>query len=90
MNPHATKTQIRHAVEEIFNVNVIKVNTVNVRGKSNNFARRGNRTTGKQSDWKKAIVTFGPARRSNWAASTTSSNKMPVKKYRRPAPGVAS
>ena len=34
VNPHATKTQIRHAIEEIFKVNVIKINTVNVRGKS--------------------------------------------------------
>ncbi len=33
VHPDATKTQIRHAVEEIFNVNVIKVNTVNVGGK---------------------------------------------------------
>ncbi|MBV8656009.1 MAG: 50S ribosomal protein L23 [Candidatus Eremiobacteraeota bacterium] len=58
VHPHATKTQIRHAVEEIFKVNVLKVNTVNVRGKSRNFARRGVKTSGKQSDTKKAIVTL--------------------------------
>jgi len=54
----ATKTQIRHAVEEIFGVNVLNVNTVNVRGKKKSFARRGVRTAGKQSDFKKAIVTL--------------------------------
>ena len=32
VHPHATKTQIRHAVEELFKVNVTKVNTVNVAG----------------------------------------------------------
>lgn len=54
----ATKTQIRHAIEEIFKVNVLKVNTVNVGGKRKNFARKATRTSGKQSDWKKAIVTL--------------------------------
>jgi large subunit ribosomal protein L23 len=58
VHPHATKTQIRHAIEEIFKVNVLHVNTINVRGKSRVFARRGMRTTGKQNDYKKAIVTI--------------------------------
>ena len=59
VHPHATKTQIRHAIEEIFKVNVIKVNTINVRGKSRNFAKpRRNARSGKQSDFKKAIVTL--------------------------------
>ncbi|MDQ2663604.1 MAG: 50S ribosomal protein L23 [Candidatus Eremiobacteraeota bacterium] len=54
----ATKTQIRHAVEEIFKVNVLKVNTVNVGGKKRTFARRGARTEGRQKDFKKAVVTL--------------------------------
>ena len=54
----ATKTQIRLAVQEIFKVTVLKINTVNVAGKQKNFARRGVRTSGKQSDWKKAVVTL--------------------------------
>ena len=58
VHPRATKTQIRHAVEEIFKVAVVKVNTVNVGGKLKNFARRRTRTSGKQPDWKKAIVTL--------------------------------
>jgi large subunit ribosomal protein L23 len=58
VHPEATKTQIRHAIEEIFKVNVLAVNTVNVRGKARTFARRGRRTTGRQSDYKKAIVTI--------------------------------
>src|ERR1700748_1388823 len=51
----ATKPQIRQAVEELFKVKVIAVNTMNVRGKA-----RRQRTTqaGKAPDWKKAIVTL--------------------------------
>ena len=58
VNRRATKTQIRQAVEQIFKVTVLKVNTVNVEGKVKNFARRAMRTHGKQADWKKAIVTL--------------------------------
>ncbi len=63
VHPRATKTQIRHAVEEIFRVDVVKINTTNVAGKVKNFARRGVRTSGKQSDWKKAIVTLKPGQK---------------------------
>ena len=50
----ACKTEIRTAVEKIFNVKVSKVNTMNVRGRS----RRKGRIYGKTPDWKKAIVTL--------------------------------
>ena len=63
VHPRATKTQIRQAVESIFKVNVVRVNTVNIAGKLKNFARRGRRTSGKQSDWKKAIVTLKPGQK---------------------------
>src|SRR5690348_9965354 len=63
VHPRATKTQIRRAVEEIFRVSVVKVNTVNVRGKMKNFARRGRRVAGRQSDWKKAIVAIAPGQK---------------------------
>ena len=58
VRPSASKTQIKAAIREIFKVDVIKINTVNVGGKSKNFARRGVRTSGKQPDWKKAIITL--------------------------------
>jgi large subunit ribosomal protein L23 len=50
----ANKNQIRHAVERIFDVTVLKVHTINVRGKK----RRRGREYGYQRDWKKAIVTL--------------------------------
>jgi ribosomal protein L23 len=37
---------------------VTKINTVNVPGKLKNFARRGQRTSGRTPSWKKAIVTL--------------------------------
>ncbi len=52
----ATKVQVRDAVEEIFNVRVTKVNTLNRKGK-----RKRNRrmtTFGKRADTKRAIVTL--------------------------------
>ena len=51
----ATKPQIRSAVEELFNVKVVRVNTMNVAGKSR---RRMTKQRGKSSDWKKAMVTL--------------------------------
>ena len=51
----ATKIQIRQAVEELFKVKVVKVNTMNVRGKTR---RQRTASAGKTSDWKKAIVTL--------------------------------
>jgi large subunit ribosomal protein L23 len=51
----ANKTQIRHAVQELFKVNVLKINTLNVRGK---FRRQRTAQAGQAPDWKKAIVTL--------------------------------
>lgn len=50
----ATKDEIAAAVEELFKVNVVKVNTMNVKGKTKRF--RG--IKGRRSDVKKAIVTL--------------------------------
>ena len=52
----ANKTEIKLAVEEIFGVSVLKVNTVSMKGKK----RRYGRYEGYTSDWKKAIVTLKP------------------------------
>ena len=52
--PDATKDQIATAVESLFNVRVLKVNTLTTKGKVKRF--RG--ILGKRSDVKKAIVTL--------------------------------
>lgn len=54
VNKKATKIDIRIAVEKLFEVKVLDVNTMSVKGKE---VRRG-KTSGKTSDWKKAIVTI--------------------------------
>jgi len=54
VDPRAKKTEIRHAIEEIFDVKVRKVNTINRRGKK----RRTGYKVGKQPDTKRAIVTL--------------------------------
>ncbi len=56
VHPDATKVQIRDAVEEIFNVRVIKVNTLNRKGKRKRNRRQA--TFGKRPDTKRAIVTL--------------------------------
>lgn len=50
----ANKIQIRQAIEEVYNVKVIKVNTLKMHGKW----RRLRYQTGRTPDWKKAIVTL--------------------------------
>jgi len=52
--PNANKTEIKHAVEQMFNVKVAAVTTTNVKGK----VKRTGRVMGKRSDWKKAYVTL--------------------------------
>jgi large subunit ribosomal protein L23 len=51
----ANKTQIRQAVQELFKVKVIRVNTLNVRGKPR---RQRTAQAGTTLAWKKAIVTL--------------------------------
>lgn len=51
----ANKIQIRRAIEELFDVHVTKVNTMNVRGKKR---RLGRFKEGRTAAWKKAIVTL--------------------------------
>lgn len=51
----ANKFEIKRAVEELFKVKVVRVNTMNVRGK---FRRQRTPQAGQDSDWKKAVVTL--------------------------------
>ncbi len=52
----ANKIEIRQAVEHIFKVKVLEVNTMRVLGK----VKRMGRTSGRRSDYKKAIVKLAP------------------------------
>ena len=51
----ANKVQIRNAVQELFKVKVLRVNTMNVPGK---LRRQHTKHAGQTSEWKKAVVTL--------------------------------
>jgi large subunit ribosomal protein L23 len=52
----ANKIEIKKAVETIFSVKVAEVRTMQMHGK----LKRQGRYSGRQNDWKKAIVTLKP------------------------------
>jgi large subunit ribosomal protein L23 len=52
VDKNATKTEIKKAVEKLFQVKVLKVNTLNFKGKR----KRMGVHEGQRPDWKKAIV----------------------------------
>ena len=54
VNPAANKTQIKEAVEELFDVTVAAVRTMNRQGKK----RRFRQSVGQLPTWKKAVVTL--------------------------------
>jgi len=62
VHPQANKIEIKKAVEDRFGVKVEKVATMNINGKIKQMTIRSGgrviRTSGKRSDWKKAIVTL--------------------------------
>ena len=52
VDPRANKHEIRRAIEELFDVSVIEVRTMRMPRKT----RRVGRTSGRKTEWKKAIV----------------------------------
>jgi len=62
VSPAATKQMIRWAVEQLFDVKVVRVNTQNRKGKPRRTRFRHGETRG----WKKAIVTLDPEDRINF------------------------
>jgi large subunit ribosomal protein L23 len=55
----ANRVEIKRAIENIFKVNVDKVRTIQVKGKTK---QRG-RIVGKRRNWKKAVVKLMPGER---------------------------
>ncbi len=53
---NANKIEIRKAIEVLFKVKVLAVNTIQMMGKK----KRLGKSEGKRPDWKKAIVTLAP------------------------------
>ena len=61
VSPDANKIEIRQAIERIFNVTVVKVNTLNRKGKKKRHRRQPK--MGKRPDTKRAIVTLAEGQR---------------------------
>lgn len=59
VHPHANRTQIKEAVQQVFDVDVVKINLIIQRGK----VRRMGRFEGRDKKRKKAIVTLKPGQR---------------------------
>ena len=64
VSKNANKAEIKKAIEKKFDVKVVKVATINQLGKNKQMTVRSGgrtiRTSGKRSDFKKAIITLDP------------------------------
>jgi large subunit ribosomal protein L23 len=59
VHPDASRTQVKDAVERVFNVEVLKVNVQHVRGKTKRLGKYAGRTAAR----KKALVTLAAGQR---------------------------
>lgn len=59
VHPKANRTQVKDAIERVFNVEVVKINMLNVRGKAKTLGR----FAGRRPQRKKAVVTLKPGQR---------------------------
>ncbi len=59
VHPKANRTQIKDAIEIVFDVNVVKINVSNVRGKVKSLGRY----SGRRPERKKALVTLKEGQR---------------------------
>ena len=74
----ATKTEVRQAVEQLFNVKVVKVNTTNHDGKT----KRQGVHSGKTPSWKKAVVTIDTDPKANTYLTKGGKATSHAKKYK--------
>jgi large subunit ribosomal protein L23 len=58
VNKKANKIQIRKAVEELYNVEVVAVNTMNYSGKSKTRGTKSGFISGSTGAFKKAVITL--------------------------------
>jgi large subunit ribosomal protein L23 len=58
VSPDANKLEIKAAIEELYGVTVVKINTMNYDGKRKSRYTKSGVVTGKEAAFKKAIVTL--------------------------------
>ena len=76
----ANKNQIKEAIQLAFNVRVVDVNTMKMKGKPKRFGRK----VTNRPDWKKAIVTLVPGRQNRTLRGDLG---MPIKQFKPTSPG---
>lgn len=58
VSPDANKLEIKKAIESMYSVTVVDVNTMNYRGKQKSRYTKSGVISGRQTSYKKAIVTL--------------------------------
>ena len=58
VKPHANKVDIKNEIEALYNVHVVRVNTMRYEGKSETRYTKSGMVTGRKPSYKKAIVTL--------------------------------
>jgi len=58
VSPDADKVEIKAAIEELYDVTVVKVNTMKYDGKRKSRYTKSGTITGRESSFKKAIITL--------------------------------
>ncbi|MDR1224394.1 MAG: 50S ribosomal protein L23 [Tannerella sp.] len=58
VSPEANKLEIKKAIEDMYNVSVVRVNTMNYSGKVKSRYTKSGVITGRQDSFKKAIITL--------------------------------
>lgn len=69
--PDANKFEIKRAVQKKFNVEVLDVHVITVKGKSKRMNTRRGVTTGKRRNFKKAVVTLKKDQKIDFYAGLT-------------------
>jgi large subunit ribosomal protein L23 len=70
VSPRANKIEIAYAIQKKFNVKVVSIRTVNLRGKSKTQLTKRGRFQGETAAWKKAIVTLKEGEKIDFFANT--------------------
>jgi large subunit ribosomal protein L23 len=58
VSPDANKIEIKKAIEDMYEVNIVKINTMNYDGKRKSRNTKSGTVTGREASFKKAIVTL--------------------------------
>ncbi len=66
----ANKIEIAHAIEKQFNVQVVSIRTISLKGKWKTQLTKRGRFEGRTSSWKKAIVTLKEGEKIDFFANT--------------------